>query len=150
MHLSNCNLIFKEDVLRAAHALLKLECGDAVNSPTEGWYTGFVQRHKLKKKRCKIVDASRLAWATTENLRRWYLDNTLPFLLEKGIYRENPAWHDSPQCTEPAAFVNPEKAKYVIGADECCVQADVVATVVATRRLMTAIERGATHAPLDD
>ena len=80
-HLSNCNLIFKEDVLCAAHALLKLDCGDHVNSPTEGWYTGFVQRHK---KRCKIVDASRLAWVTTENLHRWYLDKNTSVFTRKG------------------------------------------------------------------
>ena len=75
VHLSNCNLIFKEDVLRAAHGLLKHERGEDVKVPTEGWYTGFVKRHKLKKKRCNIVEASRLTWATTENMQRWYLDN---------------------------------------------------------------------------
>ena len=123
-HLSNCTLIFKEDVLRAAHGLLKRERGADAKVPTEGWYTGFVKRHKLKKKRCKIVEASRLTWATAENLHRWYLENKLPFLLEKKLYTANPEWHDSPECTVPAAFVNPEMAKYIIGADETCFQLD--------------------------
>jgi hypothetical protein len=124
LHLSNCNLIFKEDVLRAAHGLLKREGGEDVKVPTEGWYTGFVKRHKLKKKRCKIVEASRLLWATAENMQRWYLDNTLPFLLEKKLYTANPEWRDSPECTVPAAFVNPEMEKYILGADETCFQLD--------------------------
>lgn len=124
LHLSNCTLIFKNDVLRAAHGLLKRERGADAKVPTEGWYTGFVKRHKLKKKRCKIVEASRLAWATSENLHRWYLDNTLPSLIEKKLYIANPMWYDSPECTEPAAFVNPEMAKYILGADETCMQVD--------------------------
>jgi len=94
--------------LRAAHGLLKHERGEDVKAPTEGWYTGFVKRHKLKKKTCNIVEASRLTWATAENMQRWYLDNTLPFLLEKKLYTAHPEWHESLECTVPAAFVNLE------------------------------------------
>ena len=76
------------------------------------------------------MEASRLTWATAENMQRWYLDNTLPFLLEKKLYTAHPEGHDSPECTVPAAFVNPDMAKYIIGADETCLQVDGKVPVV--------------------
>ena len=111
--------------MRAAHGLLKHERGEDVKAPTEGWYTGFVKRHKLKKKRCNIVEASRLTWARRQRTcKDGTFDNTLPFLLEKKLYTAHPEWSDSPECTVPAAFVNPEMAKYIIGADKTCLQVD--------------------------